>query len=63
MAILIIFLALYITPWLAFLVIMIYFGGLYLLQKRTGRISAEMDKAVLFNLAFSLYNMNKSCLE
>lgn len=63
MAILIIILALYVTPYLAFLVVLAYFGGLYLLQRRTGRISAEMDKAVLFNLAFTLYNMNKSCLE
>ena len=63
MAILIILLALYVTPYLAFIVVILYFGGLFLLQKRTGRIQAEMDKAVLFNLAFTIYNMNKSCLE
>ena len=63
MAMLIILLALYVTPYLAFVVVLVYFGDLLCLQRRTGRISAEMDKAVLFNLAFALYNMNKTCLE
>ena len=63
MAILITILAMMVTPWLSILVVCLYFLGLYLLQRRTAKITTEMDKAVLFNLAFSLYNMNKTCLE
>ena len=63
MAALITMLAMWVTPWLSVLVVCAYFLGLYFLQKRTAKITTEMDKAVLFNLAFSLYNMNKSFLE
>jgi len=63
MALFITLLAIYVTPWLSFIVVLCYFVGLFFLQKRTGRISADMDKAVFFNLAFTIFNLNKTCLE
>ena len=63
MAVLVTMIAVYMTAWLSFFVILAYFAGLFFLQRRTGRISQAMDKAVFFNLAFTIHNINKTFLE
>ena len=63
MAILISLIAIYLTAWLSAFVVLVYFVGLFTLQRRTGRISQAMDKAVFFNLAFAIHNLNKTILE
>ena len=63
MAIFITIIAVYTTWWLSAFVVLVYFLGLVLLQRRTGRITSEMEKAVFLNLAFTIHNLNKTLLE
>ena len=63
MAIFITLIAVYLSAWLSFIVVLAYFIGLFLLQRRSARISATMEKYVFFNLAFSIHNLNKTVLE
>ena len=63
MAFFITLIAVFLSAWLSVFVVLIYFSGLFFIQRRTGRIQAEMDKAVFFNLAFVLYDLNKTILE
>ena len=63
MALFITMIAVYLTAWLSVFIVLAYFIGLFFIQKRTGKITSEMDKAVFFNLAFGIYNLNKSVLE
>ena len=60
MAIFITLIAVFLTPWLSVFVVLTYFIGLVLLMRRTSRVSAAMEKAVFFNLAFNIYNLNKT---
>ena len=63
MAIFITVIAVYTTWWLSAFVVLAYFIGLFMLQKRTGRITSEMDKVIFLNLAFVIHNLNKTLLE
>ena len=60
MAIFITLIAVFLTPWLSVFVVLTYFIGLVLLMRRTSRVSAAIEKAVFFNLAFTIYNLNKT---
>ena len=63
MAIFITLIAVYLSAWLSFIVVLAYFIGLFLLQRKSTRVSATMEKYVFFNLAFSIHNLNKTVLE
>ena len=63
MALFITLIAVYLSAWLSFIVVVAYFIGLFLLQRRTSKISILMEKYVFFNLAFTIYNLNKTVLE
>ena len=52
-----------VAPWFSIFFIVIYFGGLYFIQKRSTRISAELEKEMFFNLAVCLQNLNREVLE
>jgi len=63
MAVLITVIAVYLSAWLSCFVVLVYFVGLFLIQRRAAKITALMEKFVFFNLAFAIYNLNKTTLE
>lgn len=50
------------NAWLSLIVVIAYFVGLFFIQRKTSRVTAEMEKVVMFNLAVILYNLNHSLL-
>ena len=55
--------AVFLSFWLSFVAVVFYFIGLFCLGKRTSKVQSEMDKAVFFNMAFVIHNLNKTELE
>ena len=48
--------------WVALIVVIIYFAGLLFIQRKTSKVTAEMEKLIMFNLAIILHNLNHSLL-
>lgn len=63
MALVITLIAVFLTAWLSALAVIVYFVGLFYLMRRSGTVQNAMEKAVFFNLAIAIHNLNKSCLE
>ena len=55
--------AVFLSFWLSFIAVVFYFIGLFCLGRRTSKVQSEMDKAVFFNMAFAIHNLNKTTLE
>ena len=55
-------LTLLVNAWFSLIVVIAYFVGLFFIQKKTSRVTAEMEKVILFNLAIILHNLNHSLL-
>jgi len=62
LAILATVLAMWVNKWLALFVVLLYFIGLFFIQRKTSKVTAEMEKVVMFNLAIILHNLNHSLL-
>lgn len=63
MATLITVIAVYLSAWLSCFVVLAYFIGLFLIQRRAAKITALMEKFVFFNMAVAIHNLNKTTLE
>ena len=55
-------LALWLTAWLSLVVVIAYFIGLFFIQRKTSKVTAEMEKVIMINLAIILHNLNHSQL-
>ena len=55
-------LAFLVSAWLSLIVVVIYFVGLFFIQQKTSKVTAEMEKVIVFNLAIILHNLNHSLL-
>ena len=51
-----------VNAWFSLIVVIAYFVGLFFIQRKTSRVTAEMEKVILFNLAIILHNLNHSLL-
>ena len=49
-----ILLSIYVSYLFAIFIVSIYFVGLYLIRKRTSKLTAQAEKEVIFNLALIL---------
>ena len=54
--------ALMTNAWFSLIVVIAYFIGLFFIQRKTSKVTAEMEKVILFNLAIILHNLNHSLL-
>ena len=48
--------------WLSLLIVIAYFVGLFFIQRKTSKVTAEMEKIIMINLAIILHNLNHSLL-
>ena len=62
LAVLATILTLLINAWFSLIVVIAYFVGLFFIQRKTSRVTAEMEKVIMFNLAIILQNLNNSIL-
>lgn len=49
--------------WISLVLVILYFVGLVIIQRVTNKNQAKLEKAVLFNTALVISNMNLNALE